>query len=424
MTRLILIAAAMLAVAPAAIAQSASPAPAKKGAPAANRMLTLDQIRKLVAIRTPDAVIAQEIRTRGVSGDFTRGDLAEFRRQGAGSLTIAALTEAIPVASLTIRTRPGATVSLDGALNATNPDGSAIFAGIEPGRHRVEVRKPDFVPVSHSVELRGRQSLSLDIPIEWAVGFLTVACDAPQSVIQVGEVVHKPGNRVSLPVGFALVTASAPFHQPATQRVAIEPGKEANLTLSLQIDPDAVRKVKEQAHTFFAAGNYAAVLERTKALLQLHLADGVVLADAAMSFLELGNYDAFRSTAIQAIKAGAAIQIPVLHHHLTFGAPGGNTFHPVNLILNAMTLKFVPLARCNQAELEIPITELTLGGRYQKMDERAFGLTFKDPNHPKKNVTLNVYPAKGTNASEIDPSDNKARAIRAVLQTMMREAPG
>src|SRR4029077_11631374 len=47
-----------------------------------DRRLTLDQVRQLVTIRTPDNVIAQEIQSRGLSADFTRKDIEELRQLG------------------------------------------------------------------------------------------------------------------------------------------------------------------------------------------------------------------------------------------------------------------------------------------------------------------------------------------------------
>jgi hypothetical protein len=51
--------------------------------PQGDRRLTLDQVRQLVTIRTPDNAIAQEIQSRGLNADFTRKDIEELRQLGA-----------------------------------------------------------------------------------------------------------------------------------------------------------------------------------------------------------------------------------------------------------------------------------------------------------------------------------------------------
>src|ERR1017187_2901440 len=73
--------------------------PKKTTAQPADRRLSLDQIRKLIAIQTPDSVVAQEIQSRGINGDYGRREVDQIRQQGAGSQTVDALLRALPAAT-------------------------------------------------------------------------------------------------------------------------------------------------------------------------------------------------------------------------------------------------------------------------------------------------------------------------------------
>jgi hypothetical protein len=57
--------------------------PAKKTASQpVDRRLSLEQIRKLIAIQTPDNVVAEEIRSRGIAEVYGRKDVDQIRQLG------------------------------------------------------------------------------------------------------------------------------------------------------------------------------------------------------------------------------------------------------------------------------------------------------------------------------------------------------
>src|SRR5579864_927731 len=83
--------------------------------------LTLDQVRNLINIGAPDATVAHEIQTRGLAFNPDRDLLARFESQHAGSKTLAALRDLLPMLDEAKKQLPQALQAIYSALDQGNP---------------------------------------------------------------------------------------------------------------------------------------------------------------------------------------------------------------------------------------------------------------------------------------------------------------
>jgi len=434
----VIIAAAWIGLMPTtAVAQgSKKNPPAKKGpSQPADRRLSLDQIRKLIAIQTPDSVVAQEIQARGVNGDYGRRDIEQLHLQGAGSETITALTRLMPVATLTVRTEPGASVKLDGGSPAVvAADGTATLSSIDPGRHQVTADKQYFTSGSQFVELKGRETTSIDIKLEWAVGFLSVNTNVADAQIRVSGGPPQAGRitRLAVPVGQATISATAPLRKSVSQTVVVEPGRDTTISLSLIIDDSALAAMANQIHASFRSRSYAVVVQQAGRYFQTGAQDKDVSAEVAISYLEMSNYSAFQEAARRALEAGATLRFEVMHHHLSLGGFGGGTLHNAELAITKDTLIYKPLDRCNLPEFQTSLRDVHLGkresailGKGRTASISVIDLDVPEPNNPKKQVNVNlsignVPPGLSSTKGFFRDARGKVDAIRQLLQSLVQ----
>jgi len=83
--------------------------------------LTLEQVRNLINIGAPDATVAHEIQTRGVAFTPDRELLAQFERQRAGTKTLAALRDFLPMLDEAKKQIPQVLRTIYSALDQGNP---------------------------------------------------------------------------------------------------------------------------------------------------------------------------------------------------------------------------------------------------------------------------------------------------------------
>ncbi len=401
--------------------KKAQPAKKTTGQPA-DRRLSLDQIRKLIAIQTPDSVVAQEIQSRGINGDYGRREVDQIRQQGAGSQTVDAILRVLPAAILTVRTELGATVKLDGGSPVlAGSDGVATISNLDPGRHEVTSQKQYFTDVSQTVELKGRESVLVEVKLNWAVGFLTASTDVPDAQIVVSGGPTQTGRivQMAVPIGQATVVATAPLRRAVSQTVAIEGGKDASVSLSLPIDPAALGALANQVHASFQSHAYRDAVQQASRYLQTGERSKEVLADLALSFWEMSDYSRFQDSAQRALSAGASLHFDLVHLHSSFGV---GTLHRAELQVSTDTLGYKPLDRCNLPEFQTPMKEVHLG-------KRGLDLSVPEQGNPKKQVNVNLSAgtmpgaAMGAQAkmrAKFLENSGKVDAVRQLLQTLTR----
>lgn len=417
-------------------AQSAK-RPASKKTTTADRRLTLDQIRKLVGIHTPDSLIGKEIQSRGIAGDFTRRDVEAMRAKGAGPETVAAMLRAVPVGTLVVRTTVNAAVKLDDAQPLlAGADGTVRFVNTEPGKHLVTIQKQYFTPISKEVSVKGGETFSVDAMLEWAVGFLNATADVPDAQIlpsglpaQTGRVSH-----MAVPIGGLVVAATAPLRKTVSQVVMIAPGKEASVSFSLPIDEAAIIAVETQIHAAFRARSYQAVVQQAGSYLQTGSHNTNVLAEVAISYFEMSDFTSFQNASQLALSAGATLRFELMHHHLAMGGFGGGTLHRAELQVGAANLGYKPLDDCNLPEFQVPSSDVHMGRRQQALLDKGRSIPVVDlnmpqPGNPKKQTNINLSAGQlpeGVRIRKMHSSvafredNSKVDALRQFLQTVLR----
>lgn len=83
--------------------------------------LTLEQVQSLLRIGAPDTTVAHEIRTRGVAFALNRDLLAQLETEHAGTMTLGALREFLPILDEAKRAIPGLLRAIYSALDQGNP---------------------------------------------------------------------------------------------------------------------------------------------------------------------------------------------------------------------------------------------------------------------------------------------------------------
>jgi hypothetical protein len=354
--------------------------------------LHLKQVEQLISIRTPDSIVAQEIRGRGVLETVSKQVVETLRQRGAGPQTLSALRNLIPRATLVLKTTPGAEVTLDDvAAGVADTNGQLTISGAYPGAHTIEIAKVNFRARKTTVQLPPNRTTSLDETLEWAVGFLTVSTEPAGARIEVTGGITEAG-RIShraVPIGQVTVTATAPLRKTAAQNVLIEPGKESSLALALPLDPVALTAAANQIHRSFQSGAYQLVVRQSTQYLQAGVRDKDVLAEVALSNLQLLRVTEFSSLGREALVAGATLRFPVRHHHGGFNAG----LHPAVLVVTARTLGFEPSGRCNFPAFEVAWNQVA---RLDNPESLVLKITVPNPSNPKKHSSMNFLPEENS----------------------------
>jgi hypothetical protein len=302
---------------------------------------------------------------------------------------------------------------LDARLGiAAGPDGVVALTGLEPGQHRLTVENSFYRPVLQTVTLKGRENTTVDIRLEWAVGFLTVNTNVPDAQIRVSGGQAQIGRilRMPVPVGQTTIVVTGPLRKAVSQTASIEPGKEATVSVSLDLDSGALTAMANQIQVSFRSKRYDAVIEQALPYLQTGTSDKEVLGVVALSYLELNRFGEFKSSAREALAAGAPLRFTLQHIHTGLNV----TMHPAVLELTSGTLRFQPEGKCNFEPFEVPIDQVRVGNRTSVLlsfNERAWSINVIAPNpsNPKKEAALNFTTLRNQPA-QID-------AIREVLSS-------
>ena len=417
-------------------AQSAK-RPVSKKTTSADRRLTLDQIRKLIGIHSPDSLIAKEIQSRGIAGDYTRRDVDAMREKGAGPETVAAMLRAVPVGTVVVRTTVNAAVKLDDTQPVlAGADGTVRFVNTEPGKHRLNIQKQYFTSISKEVPVKGGETLSVDAMLEWAVGFLNATADVSNAQIQPSGFPAQTGpvSHMAVPIGGLVVVATAPLRKTVSQIVMIAPGKEASVSFSLPIDEAAIIAVETQIHAAFRERSYHVVVQEAGSYLQTGSHDKDVLTELAISYFEMSDYTSFQNAAQLALSAGGTLRFELMHHHLAMGGFGGGTLHRAELQVSAANLGYKPLDDCNLPEFQVPTSDVHMGRRQQALLDKGRRIPVVDldvpqPGNPKKQTNLNfsagqlpegVRIRKMHSAVAFREDNSKVDAVRQFLQTVLK----
>jgi len=356
------------------------------------RVLSLVQIEKLIQIRTPDDVVAQEIRSRGLGFVPTPKTLDELQQRGAGQATLAAVRERMPTGTLEIQAQPYSQVEVDGTgRGTTDNQGRLVLADLPAGAHRLVVNKEGYRLGDFRLTLAAREYKNFSAQLDWAGGYLTVKPGGDSVTIEVDRIgrFFKEANDVPCPPGTYTVKVSSPKYKSAQKSVDVSAGQRATVTFSLEPDPGYVQSQLAGLQNLYASRNYTGVLNSAKELLPLDPKNKDVLRFLAESYFLTNEFAKFQSAANQALDNGGYMQIRLNHHHAM-----ASGLHPVVLSISADSFSFDPQTSegvvCNYKAFTSPATAIQhVAVTRTGSDELYLNLKTLDPKNSKRVLNFN-----------------------------------
>ncbi len=351
--------------------------------------LTLEQIQKLVASRIPDDIVAKEISSRGVSGDVSREFINSIRQKGAGAQTLNALSAQLPRASVVIKTTAGAEVFVGGRrLGVADESEGVNVSGLEPGRYRILIRKNSFKTIDQEFDLPGRKLTQLNLPLEWAVGFLTIRtgnADARISIEGAGRYSERVEN-LSLAPGTYKISVSAPMRETATLNVSITAGQIAAPEIALNLDRAQINSLQSSIAEDFNSRHFHSVIQIARNLAHLIDLDRDSSAMLALSLWAIKDYPAFQLAAHDALAKRAELEFTLDHHHSFLKS------HPATITVTSAEFRFRAIGSCTTKPFSSPIKNIRAEAK-RVVDEgrnyEALSVTYPDPKNPKKTEKVN-----------------------------------
>ncbi len=241
----------------------ASGAPQRRG-------LTLTQIEKLLEIHTPDDVVAQEVRARGLDFTPTPKILEELQRRGAGKGTLGVLRQQMPIGTLEVQAAPGSQVAIDGAARGvTNAQGRLVLSDLAAGAHQIVVSRTGYHAGDFRLTLSAREYKRFPVQLDWAGGYLTVRSDPPSATIKIAGLGQFDGNPPELQCdpGTYDITVTHAGMKSESRSVVVAAGQHAAFEIRLTPDPEWLRSRIAAAEAQLASGNTAPAVQIANELL-------------------------------------------------------------------------------------------------------------------------------------------------------------
>lgn len=355
---------------------------------AASKTLTVRQVEALIRQGSPDSLVSQQLRNRGLAIPVDRALIERFTKLGAGPETVAALQHLLPKVRLVIRTAPGADVALDGVAVATVGDTGEIVLAVAPGNYQLLVTKKDHTSVSKPLRLALNQPQTVEAPITWAIGYLTLDAGFPDAQITIagaGQYASRV-ERLPLSVGPHEIRVAAPFRIAFSTVVVIEGGKTQQIPVTLDIDAAALKPFGDEILRDYTKSDYSMAIMLGQGYLQRGGADPEILRVLALSHFQGKHFNTLPAIAAKALEAGVELTFHVTHYHAGFSLRGG---HGAQLGIGKGTISFTPIGKCNLSALTIPVAQVRSGLR-STGDSTTLTLTFPNPKNPAKNIDLNL----------------------------------
>ncbi|PYU76582.1 MAG: hypothetical protein DMG49_01210 [Acidobacteria bacterium] len=367
------------------------PAYGTAGAPQ-HQGLTLAQIEKLIQIQTPDDVIAQEIRSRGLAFIPTPKTLEGLRQGGAGQATLTAVRDRMPTGTLEIQAPPYSQVEVDGTERGTTDNlGRLVLADLSAGAHRLVVNKAGYRPGDFSLTLAAREYKHFSAQLDWAGGYLSVRPGSEGVSIAI-ERMGTFANEVTdlpCPPGTYTITVSSPKYKSAQKIVEAIAGQTATASFSLEADPGYLQRNVAEIQTLYTSQNYLSAMGSAKELLSLNPKNKDALRFLAQSYFLTSDFGKFAATASEALDNGGYIQVRLNHHHAM-----GSALHPIILEISAASLSFDPQtsarAVCNYKAFTTPVATILHAEMTRNNNNEVYlNLKISDVKNPKKVINLN-----------------------------------
>jgi hypothetical protein len=398
-----------------------------------NPKLSQSQIEQLVAIATPDTVIAEEITDRGLDFEPTQRIIEDLRKRGAGLRTLATLRNLIRYATLEIEAQPRSEVVVDEAeLGRTDAQGVIVVHDLSAGAHQVVVRKADYREERTRIELSNGEYKRLRVQLEWAGGFLTVRADVPASAVVIEGLGTFTGSVSDLPCspGTYSVTATHPGMRMESQTITVAPGQHAVAEIHFAPDPEFLNRQLINAVDQLEGNNPTAAIQTAEGVLAIDANNLPARALIAAAYFDAHDTQHFRTSSSEALRRGGLVPVDLLHVH-TFPR---KYIHSTTLTISTKTIAYNPNlsgGRCNTAPFSVPLQKIqSIETKRNEGGEVLLVLKVGDPRSSSKVMTLNfagpgssVVAPQGTilaigNVTHIDSPAVASEMLEAVVDVV------
>lgn len=329
--------------------------------PAQGTPLSLAQVEKLVEIHSPDDLIAEEIKARGLNYAPDQKTLDELQRRGAGQATLSAVRERIPIGTLEIQAPPGSQIVVDGTdQGVTDAQGRLVLSDLPAGAHRLSVRNAGYKTGEFSIILAAKEYKHFPVNLDWAGGYLTVRADPAGATIDIPGLGHYKDSISDLqcPPGTYDLTVSRAGVKPESRSVVVAAGQHAAVEIHLVLDPQSVQNQLLDAKQRLADGDPHGAIQVSNDLLVLEPDNPDADSVLAGAYLQVHDLIHFQSMAENAIRNGGTIVLNLVHEHLGLS---GDSFHPASLTLTEKTIAYDPMgAMCKYHAFTVPISNVEL----------------------------------------------------------------
>lgn len=361
--------------------------------------LSLAQIEKLLEIHTPDDVLAQEVRSRGLAFNPTGKTLLSLEKLGAGATTLTAVRERIPVAVLEVQSSPASQVTLDGQdRGVTDAQGRFIIPDLPIGDHILAVQKPGFQPFQSKVTLAAREHKLASAPLAWAGGFLTLQISPPDATVSIPELgkFPKPLSDFPCPPGNYSITVTRAGMKPESRPVVVSAGQHLSVEIKLNPDPDFARNQIQHARALLAGGDKGGTRATALELLAVSPDNAEARGLVAETYWQERDYGHFITSGLEAVQHGGTVTVSLMH------ADNGKAryLHPATLGVGPTQLIYEPKSSgqpCSLSKFSIPISAL----QSVEIQTKGYKL-YGGGNYDETFVTLNFGASSSPNLHSVE----------------------
>lgn len=312
--------------------------------------LTLQQLLRLLAVRTPDAIVAAELGERGLREVVDRALIETVRRGGGGPSTLGALEKIRPRATLTIRGVPGTSISIDGvSAGKIGQDGVLALRDMWPGRHDVAAELFEHTPEKRTVSLVAKQSTDVELRLMSLYGLLSLSTSPNRATISIEgqSQFRSPLLKHRLKAGRYALRIEAPYREPHTETLDIRGDDSLERHIALTPDRGQLEFLLVRAGESYSNRSYRAAASEAAEYIEA-MADfetqgkATALSYLALAQLQLRDYGNAATSGRSALNAGAVLTLDVVHHH----GSGLLKPHPARLVLSTHRIVYEPVEKC------------------------------------------------------------------------------
>jgi hypothetical protein len=362
--------------------------------PASKPPLTLEQLRDLISIGSPDTVIGQEVARRGVGFRVDEKQMAALKRLGAKDATVKALSVFLTNAAIVVSTDPaGADVFLDSRrVGTTGPEGT-LRVETKAGPHQIVARMKRYKDGAIPCTVAAGQECKASLVLEMAVGLLNVTAISSNATITIRGVGEQrpPVKELELAPGSYQVSLSGPHLTTLSQQVEITAGKTVSLDMKVEVDPEYLNTAVNQIVGEVTSSPSRAVADAEQ-LVALAPSNSTGLSVLASARYATGDFSRFEPDAAAALANGGTLVFVFVHHH------DMSKVHPARIRLSATQFAFEPLrgengAVCPTKPFTVPLSAVSASVSASGPDETYLRILVRtDPKNPKKTLEINLAP--------------------------------